>query len=246
MSPSGASLKKGLIFVHRWMGVCFCLLFLLWFTSGMAMMYWDYPEVTRADRLARGAELDGARIRISPEDAFSRLQSSEPPDRVRLNMFDGRPVYRFDFRGDQAMVDADDGERQSEFPPATTLRIAAAWAGRPPEEAKEQDNLVEDQWTVSGEFQELRPIREYAWADGQEVYVSTVTGEVVQHTTRTSRLGAYIGPIPHWLYFTPLRRRAELWSSVVIWASGLATGIALLGSSSAFGCTRQQSRSAMV
>jgi hypothetical protein len=26
--------KKTLIFVHRWMGVALCLLFLLWFTSG--------------------------------------------------------------------------------------------------------------------------------------------------------------------------------------------------------------------
>ena len=29
--------------------------------------------------------------------------------------------------------------------------------------------------------------------------------EVVQYTTTGSRLGAYVGAIPHWFYFTPLR-----------------------------------------
>ncbi len=56
-----------------------------------------------------------------------------------------------------------------------------------------------------------------------------MTGGVVQYTTRASRLGAYLGPIPHWLYFTALRKHGEQWSQVVIWASGLGTIVAILG-----------------
>ncbi len=51
----------------------------------------------------------------------------------------------------------------------------------------------------------------------------------MQYTTRLSRLGAWLGPIPHWLYFTPLRRNGRLWSRIVIWLSGAATVVALLG-----------------
>ena len=47
--------------------------------------------------------------------------------------------------------------------------------------------------------------------------------------TTASRLGAYLGPIPHWLYFTPLRKHQRLWSAVVIWTSGIGTIAALLG-----------------
>jgi hypothetical protein len=51
----------------------------------------------------------------------------------------------------------------------------------------------------------------------------------VQYTTRASRLGAYLGPIPHWLYFTPLRKHQLAWSRVVIWSSGIGTAAAIVG-----------------
>jgi hypothetical protein len=50
MPNAGAQFKRALIFVHRWMGVLFCLLFLTWFASGIVMMYWQYPQVLAADR----------------------------------------------------------------------------------------------------------------------------------------------------------------------------------------------------
>ena len=62
MSRGGAQFKRALIFVHRWMGVLFCLLFLTWFASGIVMMYWQYPEVTPDDRLSRAPALDASRI----------------------------------------------------------------------------------------------------------------------------------------------------------------------------------------
>jgi hypothetical protein len=43
--------KRLAIVVHRWPGVSLCLFFLLWFPSGIGMMYWDFPSVTGADRL---------------------------------------------------------------------------------------------------------------------------------------------------------------------------------------------------
>jgi hypothetical protein len=53
--------------------------------------------------------------------------------------------------------------------------------------------------------------------------------EVAQYTTTASRIGAYLGPIPHWLYFTPLRKHGPTWSQVVIWSSGIGTFAALIG-----------------
>ena len=64
MSAVRAELKKTLISVHRWMGIVFCLFFLLWFTSGMILMYWDYPGVSALDRLSHSSALDAARIRL--------------------------------------------------------------------------------------------------------------------------------------------------------------------------------------
>lgn len=230
MPAVGAQIKRALIFVHRWMGVFFCLLFLTWFASGIVMMYWQYPQVSAEDRLSRAPALDASRIHVLPQQAYARLQIDSPPIGAQLVTFDGRPAYRFRIGlGDVSIVYADSGEAQEDFPSELTLRIASAWTGQPPSAAKEEANTEEDQWTVSEEFAELRPLRKYSWPDGQQVYVSTVTGDVVQYTTRGSRLAAYFGAIPHWLYFTPLRRRGRQWSRVVIWSSGLGTIATLLG-----------------
>jgi hypothetical protein len=222
-------LRNALIFVHRWMGVSFCLLFLLWFASGMAMMYWDYPSVSAADRLSKAPALNAAQIHLSPQEAYSQLKTSEPVSSLRLVTFDGRPAYRFQTGFAESLVYADDGQVQEDCSPAMSARIVAAWTSRSPALDKVEELTQEDQWTVSEEFEDLRPLQKYSWPDGEQVYVSAATCEVVQYTTRASRRGAYLGAIPHWLYFTALRKRASIWSRVVIWASGLAACASILG-----------------
>ena len=59
-------LKRTAIVVHRWLGVALCLLFLLWFMSGIGMMYWDFPSVTAADRLERSPRLRASAIAVDP------------------------------------------------------------------------------------------------------------------------------------------------------------------------------------
>jgi hypothetical protein len=229
MAAHPVRLKQALIFVHRWIGVSLCLLFLSWFSSGFVMMYWDYPSVSPADQLSRAPALDASQIRLSPAQAYARLQESYPPDEVVLRTFDGRPAFQFSAGGGMRIVYADDGEVQGKFTPEMTLRVAAAWTGSPAGEATSENITEADQWTVSEEFAGLRPMRKYTWPDGEQVYVSTATGEVVQYTTRASRMGAYFGAIPHWLYFTQLRKHSEQWTRLVIWASGIGTLTAALG-----------------
>ena len=220
-----ARLRKLAVLTHRWLGVTFCLLFAMWFLSGMVLMYWDYPEVSSRDRLEHTSPLDPARVRLSPAQAYSALKRDDPPDSVRLLTFDGRPAYQFD----GGLVYADDGEAQIGFPPEITRRIAAAWDGARGDEANREILTQADQWTVSEEFRRFRPLDKYSWPDGDQVYVSQRTGEVVQSTTRASRLGAWFGAIPHWLYFTPLRANGGRWNRVVLWASGAGTVTSLLG-----------------
>ena len=224
-------LKRSTVFIHRWMGAVFCLPFAWWFVTGMFMMYWDYPEVREADRLERAQPLDGSRVRIAPHEALARLDAGQVPSSVQLLMFDGRPVYRFGFGyAGQRLVHADDGTEITEFPPESLRRVASRWAGLPAADARFEGTLTSaDQWTVAESFRALRPLSKYSWADGQEVYVSEVTGAVEQYTTRGSRVGAYFGAIPHWLYFTPLRKNGRLWSRIVITTSALATVAAVSG-----------------
>jgi len=211
------------------MGATFCVLFAWWFVSGVFMVYWDYPGINSAERLRRSPVLTPSSVQLSPSEAFARLGISESPEAVRLNSFDGRPAYRFGVDGKEWVVFADSGERPELSSSAISRRTAASWTEQPGQAATVQILTEADQWTVPESFGPLRPLWKYSWPNGEDVYVSQVTGEVAQHTTRGSRIQAYLGPIPHWLYFTPLRKHERLWSRIVIWSSGLATVAALLG-----------------
>ncbi len=232
MSRARTILCKYSILIHRWMGVGFCALFVVWFISGIVMMYWGFPGVRAAERLARSEALDASRIQtiqISPEEAYARLELGGAPDRVRINLLDGRPVYRFHYDADQLAAYADTGEPVNEIGAEQALRIAAAWTGQAASAAQLRGVLTEaDQWTLSG-YAALRPLFKYRWPNGEEAYVSQVTGEVAQHTTRESRFWAYLGAIPHWLYFTPLRKNQPLWYDIVVWSSGIGTVMTIFG-----------------
>lgn len=229
MRPPATFLKRSLIVVHRWLGVTLCLVFLIWFPSGIGMMYWGFPSVSQADRLERSPVLDPSTVKLSPDEAYAMLGNDNPPGQIHLNTFDGRPVYRFGGGGGQQIVYADTGEEQLEVPREMVHRAAAGWTGQPVSAATIEEVTEVDQWTVQSRLRDLTPLWKYSWPNGEQAYVSGNTGEVEQYTTRASRLGAYVGAIPHWLYFTPLRKHGPEWSKVVIWSSGIGTVVAILG-----------------
>lgn len=236
MTRPSALLKRALIFVHRWLGVALAAIFLLWFVSGIVMMYWTFPAVSAGDRLERSARLDPAQIRVAAEDAAASIGYDGPASGIRLTSFDGRPVYRIGGGGrggggggrGSAMVFADDG-REPAVDDGTIDRAAARWTGRPIAEAAKASVEDVDQWTVGGNLRSIRPLFKYSFPDGQQVYVDGNTANVVQYTTTASRFWAYLGAIPHWLYFTPLRKHQEAWFSFVVYSSLVGTVAALVG-----------------
>lgn len=217
------------VFLHRWMGVALSLLFLMWFVSGIVMMYWTFPGVTARQRLDRAPVLDASGVKISPEEAFAVLRRDGAPSQVLLNSFDGRPAYRFRVGRSESVVYADTGTEQVMVPENMRRRAATAWAGPDAGVAAEAQVTEPDQWTVQGQLRNLLPLWKYSFADGQQIYVSGLTGEVVQYTTSDSRFWAYLGAIPHWMYFTPLRIHQKEWTNFVVWSSGIGTIAGILG-----------------
>jgi hypothetical protein len=177
--------------------------------------------------------VDPTQIHLTPIQSFAALHAAHAasaPSQIRLNILDGRPVYRFGFGRRSKIVFADNGEILDAISQPTALRIAAAWTNLPGFAASSRGLIIkDDQWTVYSSVRPYGPFWKFSWPNGEEVYVSQPTGEVVQDTTRESRLGAYFGAIPHWLYFTLLRSNAPLWTQVVIWLSGAGTIMSLLG-----------------
>jgi hypothetical protein len=211
------------------MGVAFCLLFLMWFVSGIVMMYCQYPVISNSDRLEHLPILHAESICRNPDEALRAARISQPEQAVLTSLM-GRPVYRFRRGSNISTVFADTGALFSGLSEPEARRTASDWLGRNPADASLTEKQVEeDQWTVPQRYRPYRPLWVYAWPGGDVVYVSDLTGEVVQATTRSSRIGAYFGAIPHWIYFTKLRRDATNWSRVVIWLSAAGSVMTLLG-----------------
>ena len=111
-------LKKYLIYTHRYLGLAFCVMFALWFVSGVVMMYKRMPRLSAEERLMRSPVLDFSRATILPEQAFQLVGASGAPEKSRLTMFNGRPVYRFLSNKGWTTIFADNGEQLAPVTPA--------------------------------------------------------------------------------------------------------------------------------
>lgn len=220
--------RKWLILIHRYLGIALSLLFVLWFLSGIGMIYaGGMPGLTQQTRLDRMPGLDWSQIRISPMEAAARVGAEGFPGQVILLTIMGRPAYRLGFGG---TVFADTGELLEQVGAAETKAIAARFANLPESSVRDAGVVTQaDQWTIAE--RRAMPLHKYLVDDGAgtELYVSPRTAEVIVHTTRASRALAWVAAIPHWLYFTPLRTNDRVWQQVVIWSASLGTLAAVIG-----------------
>ncbi len=58
-----------LVYTHRWLGIVSGVVFIVWFVSGIVMMYARMPELDPQERLARLPAINPASIRVMPSAA---------------------------------------------------------------------------------------------------------------------------------------------------------------------------------
>ena len=220
--------RRVLIYTHRWLGIAGSLLFVVWFASGIVLMYAGMPALDPGERLARIPVLDLSTARLDVGEAAVRAGFA--PARIVVGMHGDRPAYRFAGGGGWTTVYADTGETAGGLDPQQALEIARRFAPEHADTARYDARLTApDQWTLqSGAF---FPLHRVALGDDAAtvLYISDRTVEPVLETTRRGRLWAWLGAVPHWLYFTPLRSRAGFWSDLVIGLSILGCLLALSG-----------------
>jgi hypothetical protein len=225
---------RGLIFIHRWLGIAFCLLFAMWFATGLVMHFVAFPALTADERLAGMAPIATEQVRVSPEQA-RQTASAAPIAQVRLAMRGERPQYVFSHESGLAAVYADNDEIAPPAAQDEALRLALQHArlrGLDTRRADYAELAVHDQWTVPNGLDPYRPLHRIRLHDdaGTELYVSAITGEVVRDTMRLERGWNYAGSVVHWIYPTALRKHWGAWDSTVWWLSltalvGAVTGL---------------------
>jgi hypothetical protein len=219
---AGHRIKRWLYLTHRWVGIVTCLLFAMWFASGLVMIYVPYPSLSPVQKLAGAQGIDWRAVDVPPPLA--------PGTRaLTLEMRDGQPVWRVEPWG--APVQTLPAHRGAVLRPvdaALAARVAQGFGHAPPRNVAP---ITRDQWTVAGGFDRHRPLWKVSLADAArtELYVSSSSGAVVQATTAHTRFWNWLGSVPHWLYPTVLRQDNAAWRQVVLWVSGPCIAGALAG-----------------
>jgi hypothetical protein len=219
-------LRRFLILLHRYLGIPLSFLFVVWFGSGIAMIYvGGMPSLSPEQRLEHLPELDLGAIRITPAAAVKRADDASPATITLRTVLD-RPAYSIDGE----TVFADDGASLGSLERETAREVAAKFSGAPLSSVRFVRTVERpDQWTLL--LGRELPLEKFAVDDGRgtEVYVSRTTAMVALATTARTRAFAWIATIPHWFYFTSLRTNQQLWTRTVVWSAELGCLLAALG-----------------
>ena len=239
--------KRWLFLIHRWLGIAVCVLFAMWFASGVVMMYVGYPKLTEAERLQHLPPLEASARLLGPDQALARAGIAGPMDDVRLAAASGgRAVYlatparaAAPAQGDHkpppkgtgaVVIDATTGARLQSVSQAHALATAAAFAG-PDVKLHYLGTVDEDAFTHSRGLDAHRPLHRVQLLDPAHtlLWISSRTGEVVRDAPRREQLWNYVGAWIHWLY--PFRGNAfqPYWTEIVNWSSIVGVVVALTG-----------------
>lgn len=212
---------------HRILGLLLSILFLMWFISGIVMIYHGFPRVNQKLESARKESLRGSLPSI---DALCQvLPDSGRLEGLSLDMHLDRPVFHLRGRQLPAGLYADSLQVVGKPDFSEISRIARQLVGSHPYRVDSLYRL--DQWIPFGYLVKEFPIYKFSFEDDirQEVYISSKSGKVLQWTDRRSRFWARLGAIPHWVYFTSLRQNQPLWMNFMIWSSGLGAVMCITG-----------------
>ncbi|WP_404554549.1 PepSY domain-containing protein [Bradyrhizobium niftali] len=234
------------VLLHRWLGIAFCLLFAMWFATGIVMHFVPFPSLTEAERFAGLAPVERVQATMAVADAVAASGIADPT-RVRLIQRSDGPVYVVSGPSRSRAVRASDGRNASVSSPEVALAIAQAHARQRGLDAAHAAIVAHadyDQWSVPNGFDRHRPLIRVALGDaaGTQIYVSSRTGEIVLDTTRSERGWNLVGSVLHWIYPTVLRSNWALWDGVVWTLSLLALIAAMLGAVLGIARVRMQGR----
>lgn len=222
--------NKSIRWVHKITGLVIALFFIMWFVTGIVLLYHTYPRVRAEDRYRHMAALDPNEL----PDIYSipGLADSIAPKMLSVEKANGKTQWTIsglepdmgksdDLKegGEDVFVLSADTLFVSPRPLTSAMRgsIARVWA--PDGNIVKVDTLRErQQWVMYERYEKSLPILRYYFDDPEksQIFVAHDSGEVLQATTRSQRLWSWMGAIPHKLYIPLLRKDVKRWENVLL------------------------------
>jgi uncharacterized iron-regulated membrane protein len=219
---------RAMVIIHRYLGIAIGLLMVMWFISGIVMMYVPYSRVQETERLRMQSPIqwrtccDYGSLTDDAQIVRAQVENHLGAPALRLRLSGARD-FLFDLaHGAKIPIDADVARKVVlEAGPAVIGQAASI---------TDYEQVQFDQFTL-GRAPRDRPFHRFTFDDPDRttIYVSGTAGQIVTWTTAGHRFWNWLGTIPHFLYFQSLRVQQELWSQTVIWTSLLGTFLTIVG-----------------
>lgn len=210
---------------HKYLGLFISAFFLMWFVTGVVLIYHPYPRVS--------------------EKMFNGKKETLPSSLPDLNYISERVEGEIkslrirEFQG-QTLMDVRTSEKKyqlttdtlQDIKPVDYLcveKVAKQWIDAP---IIKVDTLHKrSQFVLFTRYEKELPIYKFHFDDKYktQLFVSGQTADVQQLTTAKQRFWAYVGGIPHKLYIPALRRNTQMWMDSFVVGASICLAAALTG-----------------
>lgn len=199
--------------LHRVSGVIISALFFMWFVTGLVLIYHSFPNVEDSQLNEKKEVLPS---HLPPlEEVLSRLSDTTKIRHLRIYQFQEQTLFDVNTKKSTYTFCADSIQKVKPITSETIAQTVSQWVNAPILKIDTLNNR--DQWIMYSTYMDKMPIYKFYFDDEEEhqLYIEAQTAEVLQFTDKTERLWAWLGAIPHKLYFPVLRQHTELWIKVL-------------------------------
>lgn len=199
------------------------LLMLIWFLSGFVLIYSDFPEIENKDFYGLRENLDNQDL---PSLDSVKVKSKE------INVFKASEnVFVRYGKNEEAKIFAANKEELKNLSEAKAIEKVKLLFNLKNIESTSEKLFQHDLWLDKKISDKYFPVHKIYFQDEDEtqIYISSVNGEVLQHTTFSERILAWFGAIPHLIYFKDFAGYGFLWKIILMIISLLGTFMCISG-----------------
>lgn len=221
-------MSKGVKFLfdlHKIAGTAIALFFLMWFCTGLILIYHPYPRLSGELFNQKKQPLPSS----LPSAAELQRRAGGEIRRLSVQQVQGQTVFSVTAGERTFRMNADSAQAVPQVTFASIRATALQWVDAP---LLRVDTLHRrQQWVLYTRYDAELPLYKFSFGDPQrtQLFISGRSGEVQQLTTRSQRFWACIGAIPHKFYIPALRRDVKLWQNTIAAVSTVCLIAALSG-----------------
>jgi len=224
------NLLKAVVKTHRLLGFFLCLLFVIWCLSGFVMMYKGFPTVSDEDRAKLNKSIDLTMVAYPLNiESFIDMDSIKALKLIHINK---QAVFNIETLDESVFnFTANKIGEKLKYDENDVRSILYDYYKTETVDCKIETITELDQWIPRTRYLPHMPIFRVDINDNEGTvwYVSSKTGEVLQKLDFSDKVWAWLGAIPHWLYFKDIRINTPLWQFIVITLSFIGVLLSIAG-----------------